>query len=494
MMVKNEQKYALRSMKSVASFVDTVVIYDTGSTDDTVAEITKWCADNDKILHVKQGEFIDFSTSRNVLLDFARAVAKEPFFILMDANDEFIGDYDILEKWINDNNQHPLGFIVLCKARCMFARIDNGVVQVLGELAFSGDIGVSTTNMRHARAKMEKRQAYLAEISKLALSHFMTPTGLNVYRTIVATSTDASALYEPLKLDKALKTSFVDVTTGGLDGLEQARRSIKQLMDDAPPCLLGGLFKQVWKYSSSETSYWNVRLIANDPAWKYHGAVHEYLKYGTDGKNLAKTPEETYLFQNRNDDGGKSTARLTQDYEVLSNACKKDPEAPRDTFYLARTCEAQGKKYEAITHYKTRLTLGDFDEEIFWSHMGIANLYKSMGHNLMAISHYTRALEVRKRVEPLLALCVLYNEEKMFYNAFLNIKMAIELPFPETDILFVNATDYDYKRWHLMGIVAYYCQEYEMGERACIKAYEYSGSDVDKNNLNFYRARTGAKN
>jgi hypothetical protein len=67
---------------------------------------------------------------------------------------------------------------------------------------------------------------------------------------------------------------------------------------------------------------------------------------------------------------------------------------------------------------------------------------------------------------------------------FVNIACDLE---PPVCLLFVDSTVYDYKRWHVMGIVAYYCGKYKEGKEACMKAIEARDCDIDKKNLEFYK-------
>lgn len=88
MMVKNEEKSIKLSIDSFKNYIDTVVVFDTGSTDNTVDIIKKTCAENKQTLHLKQGQFKTFPESRNEALEFAD---KFPFkyILMMDAGDEF---------------------------------------------------------------------------------------------------------------------------------------------------------------------------------------------------------------------------------------------------------------------------------------------------------------------------------------------------------------------------------------------------------------------
>ena len=86
MMVKNETKRLRVSLDSVRGFADSLVVFDTGSTDDTIAILETFAAESGIPLRLKQGEFVDFSTSRNVSLDFADEFPEIEYLLLLDCN------------------------------------------------------------------------------------------------------------------------------------------------------------------------------------------------------------------------------------------------------------------------------------------------------------------------------------------------------------------------------------------------------------------------
>lgn len=88
MMLKNEEHRLLVSLESIQSIVSSLIIYDTGSTDSTISILTDFCDQNNIPLRLKQGEFIDFSTCRNILLDYADTFLDVDYLLLMDCNDE----------------------------------------------------------------------------------------------------------------------------------------------------------------------------------------------------------------------------------------------------------------------------------------------------------------------------------------------------------------------------------------------------------------------
>ena len=91
MMVKNEHKRLLVSLESTIGYVNSIVVYDTGSTDDTIEILQNFSAKYKIPLRLKQGEFENFAASRNVALDFADTFDDIDYLLLMDTNDEIRG-------------------------------------------------------------------------------------------------------------------------------------------------------------------------------------------------------------------------------------------------------------------------------------------------------------------------------------------------------------------------------------------------------------------
>lgn len=101
-MCKDEEKNILRTLNSILNFVEILFVYDTGSTDRTVSIIKEWVDKNSIPLIFKRGEFVDFSTSRNVLLKLIDDNAKEydvGYFLMMDVNEELQGADELIAKW-----------------------------------------------------------------------------------------------------------------------------------------------------------------------------------------------------------------------------------------------------------------------------------------------------------------------------------------------------------------------------------------------------------
>jgi glycosyltransferase involved in cell wall biosynthesis len=357
LMVKNEQTYLIKSLNSVKEHVDTIVIFDTGSTDRTIDELEEWCEENDKKLCLKRGKFVDFATSRNELLEFAQETAPEPYLLLLDANDEARGDWKELEA--------------------------------------------------------------------AAASH-----------------------------------------------------------------VHGATIEQEWHSDENIVSFLNIRFIINGPKlpkiWSYVGVVHEYLSCSVCEPVITEI-KGFKIYQDRENDGGKSSARLKSDYKLLLEQVAVVPDDARSWFYLARTCDSLGKYHESLVYYARRLEIRDaYVEEEFWSRMGMARCYSTLGHKHLAVHQYSLAFEIEQRAEPLVELAEWHIREKMLQIAYLLVKRACDLCLPSNASLFVDKKTYEYKRWHLMGIVAFYCGTNEEGRDACERALAVFENNIDRENLKHY--------
>ncbi len=110
LMVKNEEKRIHVSLNSVKEAVSSVVIFDTGSTDNTIEVLRKWCDEAGLPLRLKQGTFVDFSTSRNEGLAFANTFSDIEYLLLLDSNDELKHPRELLELCIKSKSLPQSGF------------------------------------------------------------------------------------------------------------------------------------------------------------------------------------------------------------------------------------------------------------------------------------------------------------------------------------------------------------------------------------------------
>jgi len=93
MIVKNEAGRIERALKSCVDYIDSYVIVDTGSTDDTLNIIREFFKKHNKKGHVTSDKFVDWSQARNAALIHARNAQerlKWDYLLLMDADMELV--------------------------------------------------------------------------------------------------------------------------------------------------------------------------------------------------------------------------------------------------------------------------------------------------------------------------------------------------------------------------------------------------------------------
>jgi glycosyltransferase involved in cell wall biosynthesis len=93
MIVKNEARNIGKCLRSVVNHIDSFVICDTGSEDDTVGIINRFFSENKKDGVVLHHEWIDFGTNRTMALDACRSICD--WALVIDADDWIEGDIDL---------------------------------------------------------------------------------------------------------------------------------------------------------------------------------------------------------------------------------------------------------------------------------------------------------------------------------------------------------------------------------------------------------------
>jgi glycosyltransferase involved in cell wall biosynthesis len=382
MMVKNETKRLHVTLNSVKGFVDSLIIYDTGSTDNTIDILKTFSQENSIPLRLKCGEFENFSTSRNVSLEFAETFDDVDFLLLLDCNDE----------------------------------LQNG---------------------------NELRRFAKTEIN-----------------------TDHN----------------------------------------------GYLVMQEW-YSGKYDQYYNIRFIKNHKGWRFNGVVHEWISIPSQHAPTTPKIPHVKLFQDRTQDDDKSSKRFLRDRVLLLEEFNKNPTEPRTVFYLAQTCACLNLLEEAYKYYVIRSNLDGFTEEKYHAYVRLGEIcekviaIKMLPNNTenqnefytsitwtQTVMWYMKAIEhTTDRIEGYIPLINYYRSVNNWKLAYTFCKLACELEYPNRYILFNNSDGYQYQRWHLMGIVAFYVGKYKKGYDACQMAIKVRNQEIDKNNLKFYKEKLSVR-
>lgn len=102
LMVKNEIPYVDKTIESCKDIVDILVVLDTGSNDGTPHHIYMLCETLSIPVIVYEEPFVNYSVSRNKLLDLARD--EGDYFLFLDSNDEIKGATE-LKKYILEQDE-----------------------------------------------------------------------------------------------------------------------------------------------------------------------------------------------------------------------------------------------------------------------------------------------------------------------------------------------------------------------------------------------------
>lgn len=271
----------------------------------------------------------------------------------------------------------------------------------------------------------------------------------------------------------------------------------------------GFYLKQQWWTGNNMDSYFNIRMCKSHAKWRYKGVVHEYIiqeglsvkELRASGGKTTERLENIVLFQDRTLDDDKSFKRFFRDKEMLFGEFLREPNDPRTLFYLAQTCGCLGNMQDAYKFYCLRINNEEvgFIEEIYQAYFRLGEISQQLNHPWQeSVEWYLKAYAHSQRAEPLIRLAEHYIQQNHFGEkkpdymlAYMYASMACKLIFPLNQILFVDRRCYFYKRYHVLGVVAYHVQQYREGAEACVKALMAENDQADMDNLVKYMKREG---
>lgn len=214
---------------------------------------------------------------------------------------------------------------------------------------------------------------------------------------------------------------------------------------------------------SGDLEYVNTRLVRRDVPARYVGVTHEFLSV----EGVADL--KTIVIDDRND-GGSRSDKGDRDIRLLSDGLAQEPNNERYMFYLAQTYRGTGRHHEAIQWYRRRIERGGWDEEVWFSHYGIAQSYKELGDEPNFIKACLDAYDHRpSRGEPLKLLAKHLREKGRNESATM-IAEELQRIKPPGDLLFVERDVHDYGADQELSIAGYYSKlprRREAGYVAC---------------------------
>ena len=185
-------------------------------------------------------------------------------------------------------------------------------------------------------------------------------------------------------------------------------------------------------------SYANTRLVRRGHRAEYYGVTHEYL--ATDGE-----PEGLfYAHFIDHMSGGSRGNKYERDYELLIKDLERDPSNERTTYYLAQTLKDMGKPYVAAHYYDQRVKMGGWDEEAWHAQLMAGRCWgEAEADDPDHVVGLLKAYAMRPwRAEPLLSLATYYRTRGNNELAVMFAKQGMAIPYPKSDILFVESEAY----------------------------------------------------
>jgi tetratricopeptide (TPR) repeat protein len=117
-------------------------------------------------------------------------------------------------------------------------------------------------------------------------------------------------------------------------------------------------------------------------------------------------------------DGAREDSRLDHNLELLQQDMAANPDHPRTIFYLAQTLREMGDFEEAVEMYRRRLTLGGFDEEVYYSHYQLGCLLRTLDWREGLVELLSAWNRRPARLEALYDAVVLCRERQLWELAY----------------------------------------------------------------------------
>ena len=209
----------------------------------------------------------------------------------------------------------------------------------------------------------------------------------------------------------------------------------------------------LFKLNSNNSTYYRQQLFKNNLEWEYKGVLHEYPI-----SSMAKSIDrlDGFSITSRRLGSRNSPGKYDRDAAVLLKGIEKEPNNIRYHFYLAQSYRDAGKLPEAIEYYDKRSKMGGWNEEIFYSLYQKATLIARTPNYPNAfeeiLTNCLKAYEIcPQRAESLYTLTRYCRETERWLLGYMFGKMALQIPYPELDSLFIQDDIYNY---HLLDEVA----------------------------------------
>jgi glycosyltransferase involved in cell wall biosynthesis len=228
------------------------------------------------------------------------------------------------------------------------------------------------------------------------------------------------------------------------------------------------------QFSRGEFSWWRTQIFKNNRDWRYVGVLHEYPDSDPKPYRIEKL-NGNYFIEARTEGarniGVSAIEKYSKDAEALEKAIVEDPTNVRYQFYLAQSYFDSQQWEKAIGAYKRRAEMGGWEEEVFFSLYRVAICKVFLQHPWSEIyDAFMMSYESRPtRAEPLYQLARLHRMHNRPKAAYVYARMALEIPRPMEDTLFIEEIPYAWGNLDELGAVAHTVGKFHLGMQVCHK-------------------------
>ncbi|WP_308569655.1 glycosyltransferase [uncultured Haemophilus sp.] len=248
--------------------------------------------------------------------------------------------------------------------------------------------------------------------------------------------------------------------------------------------------------------YFRTLLFRNDGTFYWRGVLHEFITQ----QNKAITEERIignyYIISGRFGARSNNPQKYQQDAQILEKAyyAPEDEDLKaRYAFYIAQSYRDSSMPEKALEWYQTRVELGGWVEEVYYSLLQIGLLKEQLDAPLEDVqTAFLTAYEYRpQRAESLYYLARYLRHKDRIKLAYIYALAAISIPLND-DKLFVNYSVYTWRAKDELAVSSYWVGNYQLCYNICLELLANPAiPEEDKkrfqSNLDFAKEKLGKK-
>lgn len=195
--------------------------------------------------------------------------------------------------------------------------------------------------------------------------------------------------------------------------------------------------------------------------WKYVGGRHEYLT-GTKHIPSVKLEGDYRYIARTMGDRSKDSKRFLNDAKIFEDLLKEEPNNDRHMFYCAQSYYDGEDFKTAIGYYEKRFKMKGFVEECYYSlyRIGLCKKLLDYPENEVVAAFLRAHKYYPRRAEPLYEIINYHRTNNRFEEAYKYKDIALKIPFPSQDVLFISKDVYDYRIIDEIALCAYYLSKF----------------------------------